>query len=68
MATRYHLLPSQVLCQADSLDVLIMDTALGYQTAKQKEAMSKADNKPLINDISNEQLTAMMSRVKNKDK
>ena len=42
LATRYHLLPSQVLDQADTLDFLVMDVSLAYQRYEREKADAKS--------------------------
>lgn len=46
LATRYHLLPSQVLSTADTLDVLVADVAINWHNAKMEEHQAIASGKP----------------------
>ena len=41
LATRYHLLPSRVLAEADTLDFLVMDVMLAYTQYQQDKAEAK---------------------------
>lgn len=67
MASRYHLLPSQILSKADSLDVLVLDTAIQFHNAQVKKAQQKSEgNKPITPDLPSEQLTKMLNKVRGK--
>lgn len=46
LATRYGLLPSAVLAQADSLDYYVMDVAQSYQRYVQQRAEAKGQGRP----------------------
>jgi len=41
LATRYHLLPSQVLATADTLDFLVMDVVLAYDRYRSDQDEAK---------------------------
>ena len=46
LASRYHLLPSEVLAKADSVDIYIMDAALSYRKYMEEEELHKQGKGP----------------------
>lgn len=67
LATRYHLLPSQVLSTADTLDFLVMDVVLSYQKYEQDKAdATKKGVAPAIPKIPLNTLQEMIDKVKQK--
>ena len=46
LGTRYHMLPSAVLDQADALDYYVMDVSMAYQRYLQDRADAKAKGLP----------------------
>lgn len=68
LATRYHLLPSEVLARADSVDIYIMDAALTYKKYKEDEEQHQAGNGPApAGNIPPEKLAAMLEKVRSKN-
>jgi len=65
LATRYSLLPSEVIQRADVFDMYVMDTALNWEQYCQREAEAKHKGVPVTPDLSQDQLLKMMERVKN---
>ncbi len=67
LATRYHLLPSRVLAEADTLDFLVMDVVLAYNKYHQDKADAKHRGvAPPVPDIPINTLEQMIQRVKQK--
>ena len=65
MATRYHLLPSEVLARADTFDLLVMDVAQAWQTQQQQRAHAEATGQaPPAPDIPINKLQEMLERVR----
>lgn len=66
MASRYSLLPSEVIQRADVFDMYVMDTALAWEQYCQQAAEARANGaaKPAPN-LSQEQMLKMLERVKN---
>jgi len=64
LATRYHLLPSEILRRGDTLDVLILDTALQWHNAKEQEARAKIDGRPAVPKIAADKLKDMLDNVR----
>jgi hypothetical protein len=65
MATRYHLLPTEVLERADSLDYYVMDVSLGYQRYLQdKEEAKSRGVAPTAPEIPVNKLQEMIKRVR----
>jgi hypothetical protein len=68
LATRYHLLPSRVLAEADTLDFLVMDVVLAYN--KYSQDKSDAQRKglaPPAPKLPLNTLQQMIERVKSND-
>lgn len=65
LAHRYKLLPSEVIQRGDTLDVLVMETTLQWQRRQRDAAEAKAKGRaPMGAKLSQEQLKAMMARVR----
>jgi len=47
LGTRYHLLPSQVLLRSDTLDVLVMDTAIAWERYQEERHRAKREGRPM---------------------
>lgn len=65
IASRYHLLPSQVLKEADTLDFTVMDVTLSYERyqTEREEAKSNGAAPPIPN-IPVNTLQQMIERVR----
>jgi hypothetical protein len=67
LATRYHLLPSEVLVKADTLDVMVMDMSVSWHNYKIECEQAEANGKPKpAPKMSANKLQAMMAAVKGK--
>ena len=67
LATRYHLLPSEVMGRGDTVDVYVMETALAYQQYLRDKADAKANNRPLPPpNIPINKLEEMIQRVRSR--
>jgi len=64
MASRYHVLPSEIMKRGDTLDVLVLDTALTWHSEQNKQAQAKAEGKPATPNIPVNKLKEMMEAVK----
>lgn len=65
MATRYHLLPTTVLSQADSLDYYVMDVAMSYQRYLQdKEDAKTSGRAPTAPNLTVNKMQEMIERVR----
>lgn len=65
MATRYHLLPSQIIQQADIFDLYVMDTAQAWQAYCYEQENAKTNGKaPVAPKLSQAEMLKMMERVK----
>ena len=65
LATRYHLLPSRVLAEADTLDFLVMDVMLAYTQYQQDKAEAKrTGTAPRAPDIPINTLEQMIERAR----
>jgi hypothetical protein len=68
MASRYHLLPSAVLSDADSLDFLVMDVAVSHERyVREREQARAAGHAPPAAPISVSNMQDMIKRVRNND-
>lgn len=65
MATRYHLLPSEVLARADTLDFLVMDVSLSWQRYQQDKSDAKSKGvAPTPPELSVNKMKEMIDRVR----
>ena len=64
LSERYGMLPSEVITRANTCDVFIADTAIGYRNAVQERAMN-GDKKPTPK-LSEQTMMAAMERVRGK--
>jgi hypothetical protein len=65
LATRYHLLPSQVLSQADTLDFLVMDVVLAYDRYRSDQEEAKRTGRaPTAPNLPINTLQEMMNKVR----
>lgn len=65
IGTRYHLLPSEVVSRADTLDYYVMDVSMSYQRLQQERAEAKAHGRPPpAQDLPLNKLQEMMERVR----
>ena len=68
IATRYHLLPSEVLNRADALDYLVMDVSTSWQRREQDLAEAKSKGvAPPAPELSINTMQQMLERVKRTD-
>ena len=65
LSERYGMLPSEVITRANTFDVFIADTAIGYRNAVQERAMS-GDKKPVA-EYKQTDLQKMLERVNGKN-
>ena len=63
MAERYGKLPSEVLQNASTVDLIVFDVALSYRNHKQKKSKGEVDT----SDYSQEDLEERMDRVRKKN-
>jgi len=66
LATRYHLLPSQVVVLADSLDMMVFDVATSYHRWCQQQAEKTASHSQITPDLSVNTMQDMINRVRKK--
>jgi hypothetical protein len=65
IATRYHVLPSEVVSRADTLDYFVMDVSMSYHRLQQERADAKAHGRaPPPQDLPLNKLQEMMERVR----
>jgi hypothetical protein len=64
MGQRYGMLPSRVLCEADSFDVYIMDAALSYEKYMHDKEMRKHNKMPGDVNLSQDQLLEGLDKFK----
>ena len=64
LASRYHLLPSEVLRRGDTLDILVLDTALQWHRMKEEEARAKYEGKPMVPKMPVNKLQEMLNGVR----
>lgn len=64
LSERYGILPSEVMTRANTFDVFIADTAIGYRNVVQDRAMN-GDKKP-TQEYKQEDLLKMLERTRAK--
>jgi hypothetical protein len=66
IAARYHLLPSQVMCQADALDYYVMDVAQAYQRyiQEREEAKHRGAPSPAPSNLTVNKMQEMIAKVR----
>ena len=64
LSERYGILPSEVMNRANTFDVFVADTAIGYRNAVQERAMN-GDKKPTPK-LSEKDMMAALERVRAK--
>ena len=64
LSERYGMLPSEVINRANTFDVFIADTAIGYRNAVQERAMN--GDKKTAPKLSEKTMLAAMERVRGK--
>lgn len=65
VATRYHVLPSQVLAHADTFDLWVLDIAATWQQQQQAQAQARSTGQlPPAPDIPVNKLQEMLERVR----
>jgi len=65
LSERYGILPSEVMTRANTFDVFIADTAIGYKNAVQERAMNGDKKAPV--EYKQSDLQAMLDRTKSKN-
>ena len=65
LATRYHLLPSEVLQRGDTLDVMVMEASQQWTRLQQERAEAKRNGKAAPSPkLSVSQMKAMMAAAR----
>lgn len=64
IATRYHLLPSQVMSDATTFDLFIMDAAVSWHNYQQE--LRENGGKAPVPKLTQEQMQQMLAKVDNK--
>ena len=70
VSQRYGVLPSQLIAEGSSIDVLVADVAQSYTNEKAEEARAQAEGKNYIKPaakLSEKQMLDMMQRVRNQN-
>jgi hypothetical protein len=64
LSERYGILPSEVMTRANTFDVFVADTAIGYRNAVQERAMN--GDKKTVPKLSEKDMLAALDRVRGK--
>ena len=64
LSERYGILPSEIMMRANTFDVFIADTAIGYRNLLQERATN--GDKPTVPNYKQEDLVAMLERTRAK--
>lgn len=65
MGSRYHMLPSQILAQATTVDYYVFDRALTYENKKKRQAQGLPTNKEPPK-LTEKQMQAMLAKTRGK--
>lgn len=65
MAERYGMLPSEVIQRANTFDLVVLTAAVSYRNEQYEKAVDP-DYKPKTKQLSQEEMLAMITRVRNK--
>ena len=66
MSERYSLLPTHILRDATTLDMVVFDVAMTYRHHQRQKAESKQEGKPDIPPVSQSDLEEIMRKHKEK--
>mgnify|MGYP003626298743 CR=1 FL=1 len=66
MAERYSTLPTHILRDATTLDMVVFDVAMTFKSHQRQKAESKEDGKPAIPPVSQKELEEIMRKHKEK--
>lgn len=64
MAERYSILPSKLLCEADTFDLMVMDVALGYRHWKEQ---SQSGGKPDMSMYNIDELQSKLRKARGEE-
>lgn len=64
LGQRYGMLPSRILCEADSFDVFVMDAAMSYEKYMHDKEMRKNNKMPAENNLTEDQLLTRLDKFK----
>lgn len=68
LATRYHLLPSEVFLTATTLDLYVMDLAVRWSNYKHEQANGPTVNQPApVRELTQEEMIALVAAHRNRD-
>jgi hypothetical protein len=67
MASRYHLLPSEIIAKGDSLDYYILDAALSWHRQTEQKARAEVEGKPAPVSMPVNKLQDMLDKVRKDD-
>lgn len=62
LGKRYGLLPSEILRRSDTFDLYVMDAVMSFESYHNKKA--NANGKPVVPDLSQEQLLKIFNQGK----
>jgi hypothetical protein len=66
MASRYHLLPSEIIARGDTLDYYVLDAALSWHRHAEECARAEVEGKPKPANMPVNKLQEMLDKVRNK--
>ncbi len=65
MAQRYHLLPSEIMRRADTLDMYVLDVAMSWHRYQQEVAQAQQEGRPPpAPDLTINKMKEMIERVR----
>ena len=66
MSERYSILPTHILRDATTLDMVVFDVAMTFRSHQRQKAESKKDGKPEIPPVSQSELEEIMHKHREK--
>ena len=67
LSKRYSVLPSKLLTQGDTFDLMVMDVAVTYEKYVNEKANNKVDPKTFDRMYGQEELADKLKRARNED-
>jgi hypothetical protein len=67
LAETYKMLPSEALCRASTFDLYVLDRHTRYVKYQREQEQARSQGLPESQNLSQEQMTAMLQEVRSKN-
>lgn len=67
ISTRYHKLPSEILANATTFDLLVANTGIQWQQKQQEDAEAEASGKPKAQKLTQQEMLDMIKRARERN-